>query len=118
VATVSGRVTLDGKPVANVSVVFQPRGKANSEAGVGSIGTTDAHGQYTLTTMTASPQPGAVVGLHTVQFAPAPNPGNAAAIDPSPAVLPPELQVLMHQTRTFEVKADGSNEANFDLKSK
>ncbi len=50
---VSGRVTLDGAPVANVTVVFQ------SDVGHTSIGVTDRNGHYEL-------DPPAVVGTYRV----------------------------------------------------
>ena len=42
---VSGRVTKNGQPLANVRVTFQPEGE---NPGPGSAGTTDADGRYTL----------------------------------------------------------------------
>ncbi len=42
IAPVTGRVTMDGQPLASVSVVFE------SERGVLSFGNTDADGRYTL----------------------------------------------------------------------
>jgi hypothetical protein len=114
VAPVSGKVTLDGKPLANVRVVFQPSGGKNSaETGPGSSGVTDAQGQYALKTISAKPQPGAVVGPHTVQFdaVVTPKPGQEAALpDPKAPRIPPTSQ-------PFEVPAAGTDQANFDLKS-
>src|SRR2546423_891968 len=68
VAPVSGAVTLDGKPLANAHLVFQPEatgGKTN--IGVGSYGDTDAGGKYTLR-LQDTDQPGAVVGKHRVEI--------------------------------------------------
>jgi len=113
VVPVSGKVTLDGKPVANVRVVFQPSGGKNGmEPGPGSSGVTDAQGQYTLTTTSAKPKPGAVIGTHTVQFGAVmmPKPGQEAAIpDPKAPKIPSTSQV-------FEVPTAGTDQANFDLK--
>lgn len=58
IATVSGTVTLDGQPLANATVTFQPA------SGRPSYGTTDQDGKYTMGyTMDRS---GVVVGKNTV----------------------------------------------------
>lgn len=118
IVPVSGKVTLDGKPVAKVRVVFQPHGTNTSQSAAGSLGVTDAEGHFTLTTMTTPSQSGAAVGPHTVQFAPAPALAQVDAIEPQPVVIAPELRAIVRQTATFEVIAGTENEANFDLKSK
>src|SRR5206468_11403323 len=67
-APVSGVVTLDGKPLANAHVVFQPEatsGKTN--VGTGSYGVTDSNGAYTLR-VADSDRAGAVVGKHRVEI--------------------------------------------------
>src|SRR6516162_11327434 len=64
-APVSGRVTLNGAPLANALVSFNPIPKEGSaEAGPGSVGTTNDHGEYTL--RVGPDQPGALVGKHRV----------------------------------------------------
>lgn len=61
---VSGIVTLDGKPVADVVISFQPASEgADSDFNPGSSGTTDGEGRYELSTRGGN---GAVVGEHTV----------------------------------------------------
>lgn len=57
--TVSGTVTVDGKPAPGVDVMFSPVGE-----GRGSTGSTDASGQYKLSFDTASM--GALIGKHEV----------------------------------------------------
>jgi len=59
-AEVTGTVKLNGKPLANVMVEFNP----DSATGVRSTGTTDEHGQYTL--VCDDQRPGAMVGRHRV----------------------------------------------------
>lgn len=54
---VSGTVTYDGKPLAGASILFIPQG------GRPSIGTTDASGKYTISTIG---KPGAPAGLYGV----------------------------------------------------
>lgn len=64
-ATVSGTVTLDGEPVANAEVYFEPQPvDDNINVGPSSIGTTDSQGKFTLTTRFK--EEGAVVGPHKV----------------------------------------------------
>jgi hypothetical protein len=61
VAPVHGRVTLDGQPLANADVQFQPDGSLRA-----SSGRTGADGNYEL--MYKRGQPGAIVGPHTVRI--------------------------------------------------
>lgn len=66
-APVSGTVTLNGKPLANATVNFQPVSQNRSiDAGAGSTGKTNDKGEYTLTASTG--QPGALVGKHKVMI--------------------------------------------------
>jgi hypothetical protein len=62
---VNGRVTLEGKPVKDMIVNFQPQGET---AGNGALGMTDADGRFTLTDMRSAP--GAHVGEYRVSFYP------------------------------------------------
>jgi hypothetical protein len=66
-APVSGRVTLNGKPLANATVSFQPiAAQGSRNAAPGSTGKTNDQGQYTL----VGPQgePGAWVGKHRIMI--------------------------------------------------
>src|SRR5262249_37850920 len=66
VAPVSGRATLDGKPLPRAHVHFPPVGtKERIAPGPTSQGQTDEQGRYTLT-LDSTRKPGAVVGLHKV----------------------------------------------------
>src|SRR5947209_19745243 len=66
-APVSGKVTLNGKPLPNAHVMFQPVGKPGSiEAGEGSAGKTNEKGEFTLTSSTG--KNGAMVGTHQVSI--------------------------------------------------
>jgi len=58
-APVSGTVLLDGKPVADAAVLFEP-----AEGGVPARGSTDATGQFTLSTFARGD--GALPGRHRV----------------------------------------------------
>lgn len=111
VAPVSGRVTLNGQPVANHFVGFQPVSGAASGA-IGSSGVTDSEGRFTLKTVDGKHE-GAVVGKHQVIIAPkeegssGEGPGTGAV---SP--LPPEAS---DWSLTFDVIAGKENTANFEF---
>jgi hypothetical protein len=68
IAPVSGRVTLNGKPLANASVTFAPIGQGKQEPGPSSAGKTDADGRYKLALIGQSGD-GAIVGRHKVRIA-------------------------------------------------
>jgi hypothetical protein len=118
IAPVSGRVTLDGKPLAGVHVGFQPIAKpGDMNPGGGSYAITDSGGQYKLL-LVEGEQPGAVVGKHRVEItARSEVPAN---IDP-PKRPPPKVFVPAKYSRnselTFEIPPGGTAEANFELKS-
>src|SRR5438874_9903900 len=64
---VSGKVTVNGKPLAKAEVSFQPIAAEGSvDAGIGSNGITNEQGQFTLKAATG--QDGAVVGKHRVRI--------------------------------------------------
>lgn len=115
IVPVSGVVKLDGKPLANALVVFQPIATAGKTAGVGSSGSTDANGAYSLT-MSDSDQRGAVVGKHSVVI----NLKVESDDRANPNRPPPKLLPKRYNSQTelhFEVKPGGNTDANFDLKS-
>jgi hypothetical protein len=67
-APVSGLVTLDGKPLPNARVGFEPQSAGGgSISGPGSYGTTELQGRYELKTVSGAR--GAVVGRHIVRIA-------------------------------------------------
>ncbi|CAN5452993.1 hypothetical protein BH11PLA2_BH11PLA2_27620 [soil metagenome] len=119
-AAVSGRITLDGKPVANAIVMFQPippAGKAVAAA-AGSNGKTNANGEFTL--RGTAGEAGAWVGKHTVMI-------ELGGDDTSSEVRPrggkPQVSLIpgkynTQTTLTFEVPKEGTTTANFELDSK
>ena len=118
VAPVSGKVTLDGKAMANVHVGFQPisEGKDNPNPGPGSSGVTDAEGRYTLK-LVGVDQPGAVVGKHRVYLS-VDQPDAGAESDvgvPVRSVLPASARDGSIQ---FTVAPEGTDKADFSLKSR
>src|SRR5262245_13072161 len=119
VALVSGQVTLDGKPVANVAVMFQPVAtQGNNNPGPGSTGVTDADGRYTLK-LIGKETNGAVVGKHKVRitnFSP-PTDDDEKKPRPKPAVpIPARYNDL--KGMDFEVTASGTDAADFKLTTK
>jgi hypothetical protein len=67
---VSGRVMMDGKPLANAIVTFRPVAKDGSPA-TESVGTTDGDGKYTLKAVVSGSgdaPSGAVAGKHKVMI--------------------------------------------------
>jgi hypothetical protein len=113
--TVSGRVTLDGEPLANVRVGFQPAsGKA--DPGPGSAGVTEADGRYTLRVVSASNKKGAVPGKHIVRMSVVSEQDSADDADTSmSSSLPPGAG---NGSLSFEVPVDGTDGADFELTSK
>lgn len=121
-APVSGRVTLDGKPLAGAFVYFQPvaaEGSVTAPA-PGSSGPTDSNGQFVL--KGTGGEDGAWVGKHKVMIE-----AHAAEVGegdtrpprggwPMRNKVPPRYN--RDSNEFFEVPPEGSSSANFDLKSK
>jgi hypothetical protein len=108
---VSGKVTVQGQPLADILVTFEPL-----DDGIGSTGTTDAEGRYTLQ-FVDNDQDGAVPGKHQVTFQdlldePAED-SDAGPAPPSKSRLPAGAQGAMQE---FVVPPDGTSAADFDLK--
>jgi hypothetical protein len=105
---VKGKVTLDGKPAAGMSVIFEPTD------GRSSTGLTDKDGLYTLDF--GPGHKGAMLGKHKVRM--------TKNIDADPAALaaakgPPQpIPVRYNDKTTLEADVkSGENEFNFDLTS-
>jgi hypothetical protein len=114
--TVSGRVTLDGKPLEKARVNFQPQ-SAERNTGVGSYALTDANGDYTLKLIDDSAA-GAFVGTHRVMIkAPSASKGNPEddKVRAGPDRVPAEYNV--NSTLTYDVKP-GHNTADWKLETK
>jgi len=125
IVPVSGKVTLDGKPVGEVRISFQPQAppapsgsKKAVEVGVGSNATTGADGTYVLA-LSDNTKTGAVVGVHTVRLADKEVEADDRDAGPSPAPRKPRFPARYGDgSLTFEVKPPGTSDANFDIKSK
>jgi hypothetical protein len=121
-APVSGRVTLDGKPLADARVSFHPihDPKAGPLSGPEAHGVTDADGRYSLSTPFGDR--GATLGPNRVMistFKTEPHPTNP---DGPHKVLVKERIPNKYFTDQaplkFDVPAAGSTAAHFDLTSK
>ena len=117
IVPVSGVVTLDGEPLADAVVGFEPIAtEGEIEAGMGSYARTDAKGRFSLRSLTK--EEGALVGMHRVSV-------STVVCKEGPNG---EMQGLTKErvparynndTRlTFEVPAGGTDQADLDLKSK
>jgi len=129
---VSGVVTMDGVPYPNAIVSFQPiGGKGNQDPGEGSMGVTDASGRFVLLYGKAGKDKGAVVGTHRVRISTKPGKGSVDDPNGSPdgVVLPKGAKPDMdydpiplewneHSEKTFEVTAEGTDQANFAIVTK
>jgi hypothetical protein len=110
---VSGRVTLDGKPIADATVTFQPAD--SGKPGTGSAGKTDANGQFTLQ-LVGMNRPGALIGKHRISITAL---GNTEADDSGKKTRDQVPAWYNTQsTLTFEVPSGGTDKANFELSSK
>ncbi len=96
--SVHGRVTCNGKAVADAAIIFSPvpRSESDREAGKAASGSTDADGRYSLSTFSRGD--GALVGKHRV----------AITLDE------PNHTACKSKVVTREVQA-GSNEFNIEL---
>jgi|SRR6185369_16316312 hypothetical protein len=121
VAPVAGTVTLNGKPLANAQISFEPTTQASAtESSPGSYSTTGTDGRYTLQLVTTDKTVvGAVVGPHRVSIT-VPNDGGSSP-DAGPAARPKPNPVPARYNSqselTFDVPAEGTEKADFSLKS-
>jgi hypothetical protein len=111
-ATVSGTVTLDGKPVPQVNITFVPE----TQGGSPSFGSTDANGKYTL--LFSQDRAGAMLGKHRVEIeAQEPEVGDdGEPIAPAAEVVPIPVKFSQPGALSAEVKS-GNNTIDFPLKS-
>jgi hypothetical protein len=111
---VSGSVTLDGVPLADGVVNFQPTGQSGKKAAPGSVGRTDSAGKYQLTTV--NDEPGASLGRHKVKiysYSPESAPVGDSDTGPSQERVPERYN---YRTQlTFEVPDGGTDQADFEL---
>jgi hypothetical protein len=115
---VSGKVTLDGKPLPTGSIQFLPEGGGDARNPALSAGATINEGDYDIPR-----QSGLLPGNYKVTISAAAGGAAAPANEaPGPAQAPAQDIVPekynKDSTLTAEVKAGGENTFNFDLTSK
>jgi hypothetical protein len=112
VVPVEGTVTLDGKPLADANIVLAQLRATDPGPFVGK---TDAEGKFTLGA-TTSPGSGAAVGEYRLMITTV----TGGTMEDSP--LPTEKEVVPGNYRNgsmkFTIPAGGTQDANFDLKTK
>jgi hypothetical protein len=116
VASVSGTVTLDGQPLPDALVSFQPLSEGAVNPGPGSTGRTDEQGRYTLRVTGGGK--GAVVGWHKVKVS---CPVGGGGEDAEERRAPVRDRVPPRYNRNSELKCEvkpGDNTADFPLTSK
>lgn len=106
---VTGVVTLDGQPLENAQVIFEPKQIGEKGRGRASNATTGADGSYTLSFNADAD--GASLGSHKVMILKMPDDPS----EPGKQMLPAKYNEKTELTA--EVKA-GANSINFDLKTK
>jgi hypothetical protein len=118
-APVSGRVTLNSKPLPGATVRFQPVAAGTSNPGTGSSAITDADGRFTLeVVMVGKKIKGAVVGMHKVRIDLPREPETDPTDDrPKKFKRLPAQYSGKYTKLEFNVPVDGSDAANFDLKT-
>lgn len=101
-APVSGRVTLNGKPLETADLVFQP-----DESRSPSYGRTDTNGHYELFYKRGTE--GAIVGPHTVRIS------VSHELVRNPPNIPPRYNT--QSELRYEIKPGTENVFDFDLKT-
>jgi len=111
VAPVSGKITLNGDPMAEVQVIFEPIDGQPDEI---STGETDASGNYSLKMIDGSE--GALVGTHRVKLTTT----KADRMADERTAVPPDRVPPRYRdgSQTFDVPQGGTTSADFHLNSK
>ncbi len=132
-AHVSGRITLEGRPLAGAGITTQPIARDSRNPGAGSFGLTDAQGRFELELVKPA-RKGEIIGEHRVMIT---KPAEPAAENPSKASVEGDLQVWEDDPRAnrtaavdnwphrftdgslrLTVPPDGTYSADFDLTNK
>jgi hypothetical protein len=124
VTKVSGKVTLDGKPLPKAWVTFAPMAsKEKLNPGPTSAGLTDGEGRYSL--IVDPETPGSVVGRSRIYITTILGDGTAndrdGGRDGGGPRIPPDKVPQKYNIKTeltFDVPPGGTDQANFDLKSR
>ena len=109
IAGVHGKITMDGKPLANATVVFIP------ESGRPGGARTDEDGEYVLNF--SGGRQGAMLGKNTIRISTLSDPSeneDGTTTPGSPETVPMKYNAMSELTFVVE---QGDNEANFDISS-
>ena len=109
--TVEGTVTLDGKPLSGVSVMFYPESGARSSAGQ-----TDENGKYSL--RHTRDTEGAVIGKHRVTISTEDLADRDEEVATKKRKALPLKYTDQNKTELSETVESGNNTIDFPLKSK
>jgi hypothetical protein len=110
VVPVSGRVTLNKKPLPGAVITFQPQLERDAaHPATGSVGRTDENGRFTLRLIEPD-QVGAVIGTHIVTISTA-----TGGSDKAPAQGQRLPKAWRDGSKQFKVPPGGTSEANFDV---
>ncbi len=120
---VSGTITVNGEPLANATIIFQPLGQEMPD--VQSGGQTDAEGRFELVE-TQSRRPGAVIGKHKVTITPplkvVDDPADEMGVDPDDESDYEVIDLgntgatnLGPRTTEYTVPPEGTSVANIDI---
>ncbi|MFZ5831735.1 MAG: hypothetical protein ACOY3P_16735 [Planctomycetota bacterium] len=117
---VSGRVTLDGKPLPDVGITFVPLAPntRSPNVGPGSLGKTDGEGRYTLQTVKGDR--GAVPAEHVVRMSMSSVDSHASSGDELATLRAAgDRRTLPRKAEDgslhFQVPREGTDRADFDL---
>jgi hypothetical protein len=108
---VSGRITLDNKPLAGAWVTFTPKEKTGEQADLEAMGQTDDDGKYSLKA-NKDGHVGVPAGTYRVLVSLIDRESRTGKMQQIPA------NYNTNSTLSFTVPEEGSTAANFDLKSK
>lgn len=111
---VTGKVTVDGAPAAELLVTFEPTGSGEAvETGASSMAMTGPDGTYELNYK--GTEKGAVIGPHLVRVTSGAGGGEAGGETAAPPINIP-AKYNTQSTLTTEVK-EGSNQLDIDITS-
>ncbi len=118
-APVSGKVTLDGQPLADATVTFIPE-STKDELAPASFGKTDGQGRYQLEVVTNGAR-GAIVGRHKVSVTVREDEEIINGADAPVAQQNAKRRIPVKYSRdsilSMDVPKSGTQDANFDLNS-
>jgi len=118
IVNASGRITLDGKPLANATIITQPVGtKENVTPGPGSGGKTDEDGNFVLTFQDEERKGGgAVPGPAMIKITE--DPKQRASNDDSAEIVRSGVPLDYQEMKIeYTIPEDGTDAMDFQLKS-